>query len=156
MFSVEFVHECIHDASVKTSSKKGDSFSCAQPARSTQYPSENIHSLNLACRQMCLRVALPAGHNQAVPTSVAVESSCPITHLFKHAQLKVTSFPVQEVCLHAALAAGHDQAVLQAALQRLQQPQVARLIAYLLKWVTRHTGKNSTPSPPSRQAKSPA
>ena len=45
--------------------------------------------------------------------------------------------------MHAALAAGHDQAVLQAALQRLQQPQVARLITYLLKWVTRHPGEHS-------------
>ena len=47
-----------------------------------------------------------------------------------------------EVCMHAALAAGHDQAVLQAALRRLQQPQVARLITYLLKWVTRHPGEH--------------
>lgn len=45
--------------------------------------------------------------------------------------------------MHAALAAGHDQAVLQAALQRLQQPQVARLITYLLKWVMRHPGEHS-------------
>ena len=44
--------------------------------------------------------------------------------------------------MHAALAAGHDRAVLQAALRRLQQPQVARLITYLLKWVTRHPGEH--------------
>ncbi len=48
----------------------------------------------------------------------------------------------QEVCMHAALAAGHDQVVLQAALRRLQQPQVARLITYLLKWVLRHPGEH--------------
>ena len=44
--------------------------------------------------------------------------------------------------MHSVLAGGHDQAVLQAALRRLQQPQVARLIAYLLKWVSRQPGKN--------------
>lgn len=45
--------------------------------------------------------------------------------------------------MHAALVAGHDRAVLQAALRRLQQPQVARLITYLLKWVTRRPGEHS-------------
>ena len=44
--------------------------------------------------------------------------------------------------MHSVLAGGHDQAVLQAALRRLQQPQVARLIAYLLKWVSRQPGEN--------------
>ena len=48
----------------------------------------------------------------------------------------------QEICMHSVLAGGHDQAVLQAALRRLQQPQVARLIAYLLKWVSRQPGEN--------------
>lgn len=44
--------------------------------------------------------------------------------------------------MHSMLAGGHDQAVLQAALRRLQPAQVARLIAYLLKWVSRQPGKN--------------
>ena len=50
--------------------------------------------------------------------------------------------------MHAALAAGHDRAVLQAALRRLQQPQVAHLITYLLKWVTRHPGEHFFPHSP--------
>ena len=60
-------------------------------------------------------------------------------------------FCVQEVCLHAALAAGHDQAVLQAALRRLQQPEVVRLMGYLLRWVDRHPGEANAP-PYSREA----
>lgn len=44
--------------------------------------------------------------------------------------------------MHNVLAGGHDQVVLQAALQRLQQPQIACLIAYLLKWVSRQPGEN--------------
>lgn len=46
--------------------------------------------------------------------------------------------------MHAALAAGHDRAVLQAALRRLQPPQVSSLIAYLLKWVACHPGEIAT------------
>ena len=62
---------------------------------------------------------------------------------------------VQEVCLHAALAADHDQAVLQAALRRLQPPQVVRLIAYLLKWVDRHPGESIMPSLSGRKLSFP-
>ena len=54
---------------------------------------------------------------------------------------------MQEICMHSVLAGEHDQAVLQAALRRLQQPQVARLIAYLLKWVSRQPGENPSACP---------